>query len=119
MKQPRHLLGRHGLGQPSYREHGNVVFLTEFLGGVGNIEGGLVAQVVDAVEAEEFAGGFAGFYYAVGEKKDAVAGVEVEADLVVVAVGQHAEWQGPRQDHPLAGGGGGEVAGVGGGKVAT
>jgi hypothetical protein len=39
-------------------EDGDVVFLAEGFGGVGDVEGGLVAQVVDAVEAEELAGGW-------------------------------------------------------------
>jgi hypothetical protein len=43
-------------GQPADGQHGDVVFLAEFPGRVGDVKGGLVAQIVYAVKAEELAG---------------------------------------------------------------
>jgi hypothetical protein len=67
-------LRRCSWGEAADGQDGDVVFLAEFFGGVGDVEGGLVAEVVDAVEAEEFAGGVTGFDDSVGEEPDAVAG---------------------------------------------
>ena len=81
------------MGQAPDGEDGDVVFLAEFAGGVGDVEGGLVAEVMDAIEAEQLAGGLAGFDHAVGHEQDPVAGVQVEADFVVADVGQNAQRQ--------------------------
>ena len=81
-----------GLGQAADGQDRDVVFLAESFGGVSDVEGGLVAEVVHAIEAEEFAGGLAGFDHSIREHEDAVAGVEIETDFFVAALRQHAEW---------------------------
>ena len=47
-------------------EDGDVVFLSELLGGAGDLFGGLGGDGGGAVEAEELAGGRLGLYYAIG-----------------------------------------------------
>ena len=59
------VLRGHGLGKPSDGEDGDVVFLAEGFGDVGDIEGGLAGEVVDAFESKQLSGGLAGFDYSV------------------------------------------------------
>ena len=77
----------HSLRQTLDSQDRYIVFLAEGLGGVGDVEGGLPCQVVDAVESKQLSGGLAGFDYSVGHEQDAVAGVQVEADFFVGDIG--------------------------------
>ena len=78
------------MGEAVDGEDGDVVFLAKFLGGVGDEEGGLVAEVADAIEAEELAGP------ARGELGDAVGHrrarrsprSQVVADFLIAAAGR-------------------------------
>ena len=106
-------LGCFGLGQPADGQHGDVVFLTEVFGRFGYVEGGLVAQIVNAVEAEDFAGGTPGFDHSIGEEQNAVAGVQVEAHFFIMHFGQDAQGQRAGQGDLLAVEIGRQVSGVG------
>lgn len=55
------------LGQPPHGQHGDVVILSEGLGRLSYVEGGLVAQVVDPLKAEHLAGGVSRLHNAIGE----------------------------------------------------
>ena len=44
--------GGHRLRKPPHGEDGDIVLLAEGLGGVGNVEGRLVTQIVNPIEPE-------------------------------------------------------------------
>src|SRR6202041_23788 len=75
--------GGQSLGEAADGKHSDVIFLAEGLGGVRDIEGGLAAEVVHAVKAEQLSGRQTGFDDAIAHKQDAVAGMQVETNLVV------------------------------------
>ena len=79
-------------------EDGDVVLLAEGLGGLGQKECGLLAQVADAIEAEKLAGGLPGLDDTVGEQENAIAGMEVEAGLFIHHLGEDAERKCAGQD---------------------
>jgi hypothetical protein len=106
-------------GETADGEDGDVIFLAKLFGGVGDEEGGLVAEVADAVEAEHFTVGFAGLGDAVGHHEEAVAGVEVEASLLISDVGDDAERQAAGEGNFLTVEVWGWVAGTGDGELAV
>ena len=95
-------LGGHGLREAAYGDHGDVVFLAECLRGVRDVEGGLVAEVMNALKAKEFAGLVAGFHHPVREQQHSVAGVQEEADFIVAHVGKEAQRKSARYRYLLA-----------------
>jgi len=82
-----------GLDETADGEDCDVVLLAEFFGGVGDEEGGLIAEIADAVEAEKLAVGFASFGDAVRHHEETVAGVQVEADFFIFDTGNYAQGQ--------------------------
>jgi hypothetical protein len=84
----QHFRGRDGEGRD-----GNVVLLSEGLGGGGNLLGGLSADAERTIEAEEFAGGGLGLDDAVGHQGNAVAGVQFETGLLVLCLRGAAKGQ--------------------------
>jgi hypothetical protein len=79
-------------GEAGDGEDGDVVVLTEGDGGVGGLFGvGFGGEErLEAFEAEDFAGGVAGFEEAVGVKGEAVVDVEVDGGFVVAGGGYEA-----------------------------
>ncbi len=94
-------------------EDGDVVLLAEGFGGISQVEGRLLAQVADAIEAEKLAGGLARLDHSVGEQENAVAGMEIEAGLFIADLGQHAQRKSAGQGDLLAVEIGRQMAGVG------
>jgi hypothetical protein len=62
----RRLLCRLGLRQAADGQHGDVVFLSEVFGGFGHVEGGLIAEIVYTVEAEDLTGRTSRLNHAIG-----------------------------------------------------
>ena len=55
-----------GAGGEVHGDYGNVVGLAEALGGLCNVAGGLVADLLGSLEAEEFPLRIGGFHYSIG-----------------------------------------------------
>ena len=62
-----------GAGDKGEREDSDVVFLPEYLRGLGDSFGGLCAEGGGAVKAEKCAGFIASFYHAVGDEGELLA----------------------------------------------
>ena len=104
--------GLTGEGGELEGEDGDVVFLAEFLGGFGDLLGGLVADLAGSFESVEFALGVAGFEDAVGEEGEFVAGVELERFFGVFGGFGDAEGQAGFEGDFFAVAVGREVAGI-------
>ena len=105
-------------GRKSDGEDGDVILLAVGLGYAGDFCGGSGAEVAGAVEAEEFAAFVLRFYYAIGDEGEAVAGAELESDLLVVRAIDDAQRERGGDGEFLSVEIRGKVAGVGQGKCA-
>src|ERR1019366_816584 len=101
-----------GAGCDVEGDDGDVVILAEALRGLGDVVGGFMADLLRTLEAEEFTLRVSGLDDTVGEKYEAIALVELEADLLVDDVGDDSKRQARRQFHLAAIAVGAQVAGV-------
>ena len=67
-----------GNGQTLNGQHGDVVFLAELRGGVGDGVSGLGAERAGAIEAEELVAGVFGFDNAVGDERESAVCRDIE-----------------------------------------
>ena len=83
------------LSERSEREgkYGDVVVLAELLCGFGYGAGGLGADGLGSVEAEEFATFVSGFYDSVRYEGEAVVWIELKCSFGVADVRRDAKWQ--------------------------
>src|SRR5437868_9313218 len=104
-------------GETGDGKDGDVVFLTEGDGGVGRLFGvGFGGEeLLEAFDAEDFAGGVAGFGEAVGVEGEAVVDVELDGEFVVAGGGHETERERRGDVELVVVEEGWEVAGVGDG----
>ena len=62
----RSLLCSFGLGKPTDCQHSDVVLLPKIFGSFGNVEGGLIAEIVNAIETEDLTGWTSRLHNAIG-----------------------------------------------------
>ena len=92
-----HPQAAHGVVAGRVDAHGGLVRIL-----AGDVEGGLVAEIVNAVEAEELAGGLTGLDDSIRHQQNAVAGVQVKPDLRVAHLRQNTQRQTAGQQQDMA-----------------